>query len=94
MVRAQVYVTGRVQGVFFRAFTRERALALGLTGWVKNLPDGSVEIVCEGEDSSVASLLKWCRKGPPAAHVTDIEAAYAEPTGEFDSFVVEYSMRW
>jgi acylphosphatase len=62
--RARVRIRGRVQGVFFRAEASERARSLGLAGWVRNCPDGSVEAVFEGEDERVASMVDWCRRGP------------------------------
>ena len=81
-----VIVSGRVQGVFFRAYTRETAMALKLTGWVRNLPDGRVETVFEGEDTNVQSMLEWCKKGPPHALVNELEAAEETYTGEFRDF--------
>ncbi|MCX5845703.1 MAG: acylphosphatase [Deltaproteobacteria bacterium] len=86
MNRMHVIVSGRVQGVFFRAYTRETALALKLTGWVRNLPDGRVEIVFEGEDTNVQSMLEWCKKGPPHAIVNELEASEQTYTGEFRDF--------
>ena len=81
-----VIVSGRVQGVFFRAYTRETAMALKLTGWVRNLPDGRVETVFEGEDTNVQSMLEWCKKGPPHALVNDVEVAEEPWSGEFRDF--------
>ncbi|MCX6227120.1 MAG: acylphosphatase [Bacteroidia bacterium] len=86
MKRMHVIVSGRVQGVFFRAYTRETALALKLTGWVRNLPDGRVETVFEGEDTNVQSMLEWCKKGPPHALVNELEASEQTYTGEFRDF--------
>lgn len=86
MKRMHVIVSGRVQGVFFRAYTRETALALKLTGWVRNLPDGRVETVFEGEDTNVQSMLEWCKKGPPHATVNEQEASEQTYTGEFRDF--------
>lgn len=86
MKRMHVIVSGRVQGVFFRAYTRETALALKLTGWVRNLPDGRVETVFEGEDTNVQSMLEWCKKGPPHAIVNELEASEQTYTGEFRDF--------
>jgi acylphosphatase len=94
MRRARFLIKGHVQGVCYRMYAQEEADRIGLTGWVKNQPDSTVEVVCEGERSAIAAFLTWCRKGPVGARVTDIEVAYAEPTGEFDSFVIEYRMRW
>jgi len=90
MQRMRVIVSGRVQGVFFRAYTREAAQSLKLTGWVRNLPDGKVEAVFEGEDNNVQAMLEWCRKGPPHAIVNHIEAAEESCTGEFRDFRIIY----
>ncbi|MDP9491202.1 MAG: acylphosphatase [Actinomycetota bacterium] len=80
--RARVVVRGRVQGVFFRAETRDRARSLGLAGWVRNVPDGTVEAVFEGDGEKIESMLIWCRRGPTLAEVEDIEVAWEEPRGE------------
>jgi acylphosphatase len=85
-VRAHVFVKGRVQGVFFRDHTRSVASSLGITGWVRNLPDGRVEIVAEGPESAVSSLVAWCREDPGLADVTGVAASYEEPRGEFSGF--------
>jgi acylphosphatase len=76
-----VFVSGDVQGVFFRYETRERARAQGLGGWVRNLPDGRVEAVFEGPEETVEAMVDWCRDGPPGARVTDVEALTEEPEG-------------
>ena len=80
--RAYVRVRGRVQGVFFRAETRERARSLGVDGWVTNAPDGSVEAVLEGDRERVESLVRWCGRGPSLAEVEDVEVTWEEPRGE------------
>ncbi len=85
-----VIVSGRVQGVFFRAYTRETARSLKLTGWVRNLPDGRVETVFEGKDTNVREMLEWCKKGPPHAIVNHVEAAEEPYTGEFRDFQITY----
>lgn len=69
MTAARFLVSGRVQGVFYRASTRERALALGLSGYAKNLPDGRVEVVASGSDADIDALEQWLRQGPPGARV-------------------------
>jgi acylphosphatase len=71
-VRRHLFVEGRVQGVFYRASAQREGVRLGLSGWVKNLPDGRVEILVEGEEKAVEEFLSWCRKGPPLAKVTRI----------------------
>jgi len=80
--RAKVVVHGSVQGVFFRAETRDRARSLGLAGWVRNAPDGTVEAVLEGDDEQVESMVEWCRRGPDGARVEEVEVAWSEPEGE------------
>jgi acylphosphatase len=82
VTRARVRVHGRVQGVFFRAETQARARSLGLSGWVRNAEDGSVEAVFEGERERVESMIEWCRRGPSGARVDDVEVAYEEPVRE------------
>ena len=82
MKRVQVRATGRVQGVFFRAEACSRAESLGLAGWVRNAPDGSVEAVFEGDPDRVDSMVEWCRHGPAGARVDELEVMDEEPTGE------------
>jgi len=89
-VRAHVVVKGRVQGVYYRAETRDRARQLGLTGWVKNRPDGAVEAVFEGEKGAVEEMVSWCRQGPPLAEVTDLEVEWSGYTGEFEGFKIAF----
>lgn len=87
-VRAHVIVRGEVQGVFFRATARQVANSLGVTGWVSNLPDYSVELVCEGEENDVKAMVDWCRQGPPRAEVERVEVEWLPATGEFAYFSV------
>mgnify|MGYP006316770683 FL=1 len=75
ITRAHVVVRGRVQGVFFRAEARDRASSLGLGGWVRNNPDGTLEAVFEGERERVQSLVDWCRRGPALAEVENVDVA-------------------
>ncbi len=89
-VKAHVFIEGRVQGVFFRANTREEANLLGLTGWVKNCWDGRVEAVFEGERETVEKVISWCKKGPPGALVKNVEINWEQATGECDTFSIEY----
>jgi acylphosphatase len=79
--RARVVVHGRVQGVFFRAETRQMARELALSGWVMNRPDGAVEALFEGDMSSVEKAVEWCRHGPPSASVSSVEVTWGEPAG-------------
>ena len=78
MKRVRVRIHGRVQGVFFRAEARSRAESLGLAGWVRNAPDGSVEALFEGDPVRVDSMVEWCRRGPSGAHVNEIEVLEEE----------------
>ena len=80
-----LFVHGRVQGVFFRASTQKTAEGLGLTGWVKNCSDGSVEIHAEGDKEKLEELIAWCRQGPPSASVSDIDLDWVDVEG-FSSF--------
>ena len=82
MTRARVRVRGRVQGVFFRSETRDRARSLGLGGWVRNCPDGSVEAVFEGDPDRVRSMVDWCGRGPGGASVDAVDVEWEEPAGE------------
>ena len=79
-------VRGRVQGVYFRASTQREARRLGLTGWVKNRGDGSVEILAEGEEVSIRELYGWAQKGPGAARVDRVETRWRSFTGEYGDF--------
>ncbi len=90
MKRAHIFVSGRVQGVFYRATTQEVARRLRLRGWVRNLPDGRVEIVAEGPEDALKALIDWCWEGSPLARVEDVKVIWEEPTGEFEDFVVRY----
>ena len=87
-VRAHVTVSGRVQGVFFRAETQAMALKEGLSGWVRNLPDGTVEAVFEGEEEAVDRAVEWCRRGPRFARVNHIDVRWEDETGETSRFEV------
>ena len=84
--RALVCFKGQVQGVWFRAYTKQQADQLQVFGWVRNRPDGSVEALMEGDDSAVDVLIATCRKGPSAARVDEIEITWQPATGEFNSF--------
>jgi acylphosphatase len=84
--RAHVYVSGLVQGVFFRASVREQAFEMGVRGWVRNLPDGRVEAVFEGEGEAVERMIEFCRHGPPRAQVSNIDVVWEKYMGEFIHF--------
>jgi acylphosphatase len=86
--RAHVYVSGEVQGVFFRDATRQRAGELGLDGWVKNLPDGRVEAVFEGPAEKVEEMIRWCEQGPPHARVESVDSEHGEARGDLSGFEV------
>lgn len=88
-IRALVNVKGIVQGVNFRFYTLQSALNLNVTGWVRNLPDGSVQGCFEGEETDVNALIAWCRTGPDSARVDEVVVDREEFQGEFDGFVVK-----
>ena len=89
-VRVRVQIKGRVQGVFFRDETRRMARSVEVTGWVKNLANGNVQAVFEGEEDQVKKVLAWCDEGPPLASVKAKEVVWQDYTGEFPSFEVVY----
>ena len=80
MKRFGLRIYGRVQGVYFRESTRKEAERLGVRGWVRNVPDGSVEALVEGDEAQVDALIRWCHRGPPAARVDDVKLR-EEPLG-------------
>lgn len=90
MKRIHVYISGRVQGVFFRAETQRTATNLQLTGWVRNMEDGRVEAVLEGEDVNVDQMVAWCHKGPPAARVDRVDLLDEPFTGNLNGFQISY----
>ena len=87
--RAHVYVSGRVQGVYYRATTRDTARETGVDGWVRNLDDGRVEAVFEGGEDAVREMVKWCETGSRAAEVDAVDAEYENPEG-LDGFEVRW----
>lgn len=87
--RLHAVVRGRVQGVSFRFYTQSQAVALGLTGWVANRSDGSVEVVAEGPRPALHRLLDWLRQGPPLARVDDVLSQFSPATREFSQFTIE-----
>lgn len=86
---AHVIITGKVQGVYFRAETRKAATARGVTGWVRNRPDGSVEAVFEGDEAKVDEMLTWCETGSPRAEVANVDVTWKEAEG-FADFEVRH----
>jgi acylphosphatase len=84
--RVHLLISGRVQGVAFRAYTEDEGRRLGVRGWVRNLPDGRVEAEAEGDRGAVEELVAWCRHGPPAARVDDVEVAWSEHRGDLGPF--------
>ncbi len=88
--RVHLIIEGRVQGVFFRAFTREVAVKHNLKGWAKNLYDGNVEAVFEGEGSDISKAIAECYKGPPASKVMHIDIKWEPYTGAYDTFSIRY----
>ncbi len=89
-VRVHVFVKGRVQGVCFRTYTQEQAEGLSLTGWVRNLRDGRVEVLAEGVKKDIDKLLDWLHIGPPGSHVTKLDHLNEDHTGEYDSFRIVF----
>ena len=90
MKRIHLFVKGFVQGVAYRHKAYMQARLRHLTGWVRNTPDGNVELVAEGKDENIAAFLSWCRKGPDGAEVKDVRVIDEQPTGEFSDFTVRY----
>jgi acylphosphatase len=89
MIAVHVRVSGRVQGVYYRAFTRERAIALGVKGWIRNVPGGGVEAVLEGERKQVGELLKSMKSGPTGSLVLGMELSELQAKG-YEDFEIEY----
>lgn len=87
-IRIHVYISGRVQGVGYRYSTYTQALKIGIKGWVRNIYDGRVEAIFEGEEEVVEKMLEWCKNGPPMSYVSDIELHKQPYSGEFTSFKI------
>jgi len=85
-----VIISGRVQGVWFRAKTKQKAEQLGLTGWVRNTSNGDVEAVFEGDEKQVKEILDWCHHGPPFAKVETVKVKNQEPTNSYTNFSIRY----
>ncbi|MFQ6049499.1 MAG: acylphosphatase [Candidatus Paceibacterales bacterium] len=89
-IRAHIFVSGKVQGVFFRENTQKKAQTLEITGWVRNLEDSRVEAVFEGEKEKVEKMVNWAKRGPLFARVNDLEVEWEEYKGEFEDFEIKY----
>ncbi|MBI2121574.1 MAG: acylphosphatase [Candidatus Sungbacteria bacterium] len=87
--RATIRVVGIVQGVMYRQNARRKAASLGLLGWIKNEPDGSVQIIAEGSKNEITKFLEWCKRGTPWAEVEEVLCDWGEITGEFKSFEIK-----
>jgi len=88
MTRAELVISGMVQGVFYRGTAQREAMRLGLVGEIRNLPDGTVEALVEGQKALVEEFIAWCRQGPPAARVEHVAVRWAAATGAFRTFRV------
>jgi len=89
-VRVHIFISGRVQGVFFRSETRYETRKRGVKGWVRNIRDGRVEAVFEGEEKAVKKLLEFCKRGPSGGKVTHVDVQWESYTGEFKDFQIKY----
>jgi len=89
-IRVHIFVSGLVQRVFFRANTVETARKLGITGWVRNSPNGQVEAIFEGDRENIQKMIEWAKKGPPSAKVDGIKVDWQEYKGEFNNFEIRY----
>ncbi len=89
-IQIKVVINGRVQGVFYRAETKNTADQFGIKGYVKNLPNGSVEAIFEGDRPSVTQMVEWCNKGPAAARVENVLAEEVETLSNFKTFMIKY----
>ncbi len=85
-VRGHLKISGRVQGVCFRMYAEEEAVKCGVTGWIRNLPTGQVEVLIEGDKKAVEEVVRWCHKGPSAANVASVEVSWETYHGDFTDF--------
>lgn len=91
-IRAHIFVSGRVQGVFYREKTKKKSEKLGVTGWVKNLSDGRVEAIFEGDKDMVEDMVNWARKGPIWAKIEALDIVWEDFTGQFNNFEIRYDL--
>ena len=90
MKKVHIIVHGHVQGVFFRHYTKKTALILGLKGYTRNMPNGTVEVIAEGPENKIKELIEFCKKGPEAAMVEKIDVKFEKASNEFKGFSVRY----
>lgn len=88
--RAHIIVSGRVQGLCFRAEVQKAAMIFGVSGWARNKPDGTVEVIAEGAKMDVTSLINWCKTGPPISRVEKVDVAWQDHLGEFSKFGIRF----
>ena len=89
MLQVYLIISGKVQGVFYRISCQEIAQGLGLTGWVKNLPTGQVEVLAQGEKEKIEKLIEWCKKGPPGAKVSEVKVEWQNNLNKFVQFQIK-----
>lgn len=89
-VQIKIIVKGIVQGVFYRARTRETAIALGICGWVKNMPDKTVHALLQGEPDAISQMIAWCKKGPQGSRVDHVQCENQDITSEYKTFEIRY----
>ena len=90
MKRINLIISGKVQGVGFRYYTKRTAISLNLKGYVKNLTNNSVEVVAEGAEAEIKQFIEWCKKGPSSSHISDLKINYLPYTGEFKEFEIKH----
>lgn len=90
MKQAHLLISGKVQGVWFRASTKQQAEQLHINGWVRNTNDGKVEALIQGDENQLQQLIQWCHQGPASAQVDEVQVDYEEPQETFDSFMVKH----
>lgn len=89
-VRSHVLVSGDVQGISFRYYTKQKAISLGVKGWVRNLSSGEVEAIFEGLEDKIKEMIEWCKKGPWLTKVNNVRVEFSEYKGEFEGFEIRY----